>query len=94
MKWISVKDKMPEDYNWVIVGHIDPDEGNTVYGIARYISRTGWQFFLEANSTKYIDSPCIDSPSCGDDYGIIYLSKITHWFEIDKLDELSLSKDV
>lgn len=81
MKWVSIKDKMPQDYDWVIVGHVEPDDGNTVYGIARWYPKTGWDFM-------HTNKDYIDSPSCGDAYGVIYLSKITHWFQVDELGDV------
>lgn len=77
MKWISVKERLPEDINWCLV----IDSKNGVWSVAQYDTR--WKFYdTDPEGTPYEK---FKTSSCGfKEYqceGIDY-EDITHWMPL------------
>lgn len=76
--WISLKDKLPPEYNWIIVGRIG-ENYMTSWTIARYYPIAGFEFW--DNEKR------VSCPFAGDSYDFIKVTDITHWIEIDQIEE-------
>lgn len=69
-KWISLSQKFPPEYDWVLLGFLDDDE--FCWQIGRYINQEGFQFW----------SGIEGGPWKGDSCNPMKTHLITHWFAV------------
>lgn len=83
MKWISVKDRLPEECDWNLV--LDKERG--VWGVAKF-NNDNWEFYDEDSINKFgmVDGRKIGS--CGfinEKCDALYSRQITHWMPLPEL---------
>lgn len=78
MKWIDIKKEKPRDYDWVIVGYWNEEQGDElVWTIARWWpTEQEFQFRDSNDDLTY-------GPYSGDAFWDIRKKDITHWFYVE-----------